>query len=80
MDIRRGLNLALMAFAVLASGRGVAAAAGANVSCVVVEPVSVTKSADLASGNFGAGAGAPALTRTRGADQAGKVSVIVEYN
>lgn len=77
MDIRPGLKLALFALAVAASVDGVAATA--SVSCEVVEPVSVTKSAALASGKFAAGAGAPALTLTRGA-QADQVSVIVEYN
>lgn len=79
MDIQPGLKLALIALAVFASGCGGAAAATASASCVVVEPVSVTKSADLASGKFAAGAGAPALTRTRGV-QAGQVSITVEYN
>lgn len=74
-----GLKLALIALAVVASGRAGAAAATASASCVVIEPVSVTKSADTASGKFAAGTGAPAVTRTRGA-LAGQVSVIVEYN
>ncbi|HEU4371879.1 MAG TPA: hypothetical protein VFS02_00215 [Telluria sp.] len=74
-----GLKLALIALAVVASGRGGAAAALASASCVVIEPVSVTKSADLASGKVAAGAGAPAVTRTWLA-RAGRASVTVEYN
>jgi hypothetical protein len=74
-----GLKFALLALAVVASGCGNAAAATASASCVVVEPVSVTKSADLVSGKSATGASAPALTRTVSA-QAGQVSVIVEYN
>jgi hypothetical protein len=79
MDIRPGLKLALFALAVVASVDGVAATATASATCEVVEPVSVTKSAALASGKVAAGAGAPALTITRDA-QTDQVSVIVEYN
>ena len=80
MHIRPGLRFALIALAVVASGRSVAAAATASASCVVIEPVSVTKSADLASSRLAASTGAPASAITRAANQAGQASVTVEYN
>lgn len=66
MDIRPGLKLALLALTVVASGHGVAAVATASASCMVIEPIAVSKSADLSFGKFAAGAGGTVTISTSG--------------
>jgi spore coat protein U-like protein len=61
------LAIAMLAIvAATASGHGMAAAATAGASCIVVEPVTVTKSADLSFGTFAAGAGGSVTVSTGG--------------
>lgn len=73
MDIRPSLKLALIALAVVASGHGFAAVATASASCVVIDPIAVSKSADLSFGKFAAGAGGTLTVGTSGLRASGGV-------
>lgn len=66
MDIRPGFKLALIALVVLATGRAGAAVATASANCVVIEPIALSKSADLSFGKFAAGAGGSVTISTSG--------------
>ncbi|WLI88246.1 DUF4402 domain-containing protein [Massilia sp. R2A-15] len=71
MDARPAANLAcfkiaLIALALIASDRTLAAVGTASASCTVLEPIAVTKSADLSFGRFAAGPGGTVTVSTSG--------------